>query len=101
LQHVRQLNDQNVARVWASLDTHVLAPFGEFDIRTLPMDHEYIAAIVNARHPGNGAWRLLPKMDHGFALHESLNDSVVHEFVGPFGGQLVQETVRWMRERVG
>jgi pimeloyl-ACP methyl ester carboxylesterase len=101
LQHVRQLNDQNVARVWASLDTHVLALFGEFDIRTLPMDHEYIAAIVNARHPGNGAWRLLPKMDHGFALHESLNDSVVHEFVGPFGGQLVQETVRWMRERVG
>jgi uncharacterized protein len=101
LQHVRQLNDQNVARVWASLDTHVLALFGEFDIRTLPMDHEYIAAIVNAHHPGNGAWRLLPKMDHGFALHESLNDSVAHEFVGPFGDQLVLETVRWIRERVG
>jgi hypothetical protein len=65
------------------------------------MDHEYIAAIVNARHPGNGAWRLLPKMDHGFALHESLNDSVAHEFVGPFGDQLVLETVRWIRERVG
>ena len=54
VEHVRQLNDQNVARVWASLDTHVLALFGEFDIRTLAMDHEYIAAIVNARHPGRG-----------------------------------------------
>jgi pimeloyl-ACP methyl ester carboxylesterase len=101
LQHVRQLNDQNVARVWASLDTHVLALFGEFDIRTLPMDHEYIAAIVDAHHPGKGTWRLLPKMDHGFALHKSLNDSVAHEFVGPFGDQALQETVKWIREKVG
>lgn len=101
LQHVRQLNDQNVARAWASLDSHVLALFGEFDIRTLPMDHEYIAAIVNAHHAGKGAWRVLPKTDHGFALHETLNDSAAHEFVGPFGDQVVQETVRWIRERVG
>src|SRR6476620_1239586 len=89
LQHVRQLNDHNIARVWASLDIPVLALIGEFDIRTLPMDHEYIAAIVNARHPGNGTWRLLPKMDHGFALHDSLKESVAHEFVGPFGDQVV------------
>ena len=101
LQHVRQLNDQNVARVWASLDTHVLALFGEYDIRTLSMDHEYIAAIVNARHPGKGAWRVLPKTDHGFALHESLNDSVAHEFAGPFGDQVLQETVKWIRGIVG
>ncbi len=101
LEHVRQLNDQNIARVWASLDTHVLALFGEYDIRTLSMDHEYIAAIVNARHPGRGAWRVLPKTDHGFALHESLNDSVAHEFVGPFGDQVLQETVKWIRGIVG
>jgi pimeloyl-ACP methyl ester carboxylesterase len=101
MQHVRQLNDENIARVWASLDTNVLALIGEFDIRTLPTDHEYIAAIVNARHPGKGAWRLLPKMDHGFALHDSLKESVANEFVGPFGDQVVQETVRWMRERSG
>jgi pimeloyl-ACP methyl ester carboxylesterase len=88
LQHVRQLNDENVARIWASLDIQVLALIGEFDIRTLPLDHEYIAAIVNARHPGKGTWQLLPKLDHGFALHESLKDSVAHEFVGPFGEQV-------------
>jgi pimeloyl-ACP methyl ester carboxylesterase len=97
LQHFRELNDQNVARVWASLDIPVLALIGEFDIRTLPLDHEYIAAIVNARHSGNGTWQLLPKLDHGFALHESLKESVAHEFVGPFGEQVVQETVRWMQ----
>jgi pimeloyl-ACP methyl ester carboxylesterase len=101
LQHVRQLNDQNVARVWASLDAHVFALFGEFDIRTLAMDHEYIATIVNARHPGMGSWRLLPKMDHGFALHDSLTDSAAHEFVGPFGDQVLHETVKWIRGIIG
>ena len=59
LQHFRELNDTNVARVWASLDVPVLALFGEFDIRTLPLDHEYIAAIVNARHPSKGNWQVL------------------------------------------
>lgn len=97
LQHVRQLNDQNLARAWAALDIPVLALIGEFDVRTLPMDQEYIAAIVNARHPGKGSWRLLPKMDHGFALHESLQESVAHEFAGPFGEQVVQETLRWIQ----
>jgi pimeloyl-ACP methyl ester carboxylesterase len=101
LEHVRELNDENVARVWESSDVPVLALAGEFDIRTLPLDHEYIAAIVNARHPGNGTWRLLPKMDHRFALHETLKDSVTHEFVGPFDEQAVAETVRWIHEIAG
>lgn len=101
LQHVRQLNDQNIARAWASLDVPVLALIGEYDIRTLPMDHEYIAAIVNTRHPGKGTWRVLPRLDHGFAEHDSLKDAVAHEFVGPFGDQVVRETVRWLQENSG
>jgi pimeloyl-ACP methyl ester carboxylesterase len=100
LQYFRELNDQNVARVWASLDIPVLALIGEFDIRTLPLDHEYIAAIVSARHPGKGTWQVLPKMDHGFALHQSLKDSATHEFVGPFGEQAVQDTVKWIQDIV-
>ncbi len=101
LQHVRQLNGQNIARAWASLDVPVLALIGEYDIRTLPMDHEYIAAIVNAHHPGKGTWRVLPRLDHGFAEHNSLTDAAAHEFVGSFGHQVVQETVRWLRENSG
>jgi pimeloyl-ACP methyl ester carboxylesterase len=101
LQHVRELNDQNVARVWESLDVPVLALAGEFDIRTLPLDHEYIAAIVNARHPGYGTWLVLPRMDHRFAMHETLKDAVAHEFVGPFDEQVVQETVRWIQGIAG
>jgi len=100
LRYFRELNDQNVAQVWASLDIPVLALIGEYDIRTLALDHEYIAAIVNAYHPGKGTWRQLPKMDHGFALHQSLKESATHEFLGLFGEQVVQETVKWVQEVV-
>jgi hypothetical protein len=42
---------------------------------------------------------MLPKMDHGLALHQSLKESAPHEFEGPFGEQVVQETVRWIQDK--
>ena len=53
--------------------------------------------IVNAGHPGKASWQILPKLDHGFALHETFKDAVAREFVGPFGEQVVQRTVEWMQ----
>ncbi len=35
--------------------------------------------------------------NHGFASHESLKEGVAHEFVGSFGEQVVEQTVKWMR----
>ena len=96
LQYYRELNDENVARSWAALNLPVLAMFGEFDIRTTQFDHEYLAAIVNAQHPGKASWQVLPKLDHGFVAHETLGDAVANEFVGPFGEQVVERTAKWM-----
>jgi len=96
LQYFRELNDENVARSWASLNISVLAMIGEFDIRTTQFDHEYLAAIVNAKHPGRASWQVLPKLDHGFVAHQSFDDSVANEFVGPFGDQVVERTAKWM-----
>lgn len=96
LQYFRELNDENVARSWASLNLPVLAMIGEFDIRTTQFDHEYLAAIVNAQHPGKASWQVLPKLDHGFVAHQSLDDGVANEFVGPVGERVVERTVRWM-----
>ncbi|CCE08290.1 putative Pdz domain (Also known as dhr or glgf) protein [Bradyrhizobium sp. STM 3843] len=96
LQYYRELNDENVARSWASLNLPVLAMIGEFDIRTTQFDHEYLAAIVNAQHPGRASWQVVPKLDHGFVAHQSLDDGVANEFVGPFGEQVVERTVTWM-----
>ncbi len=96
LQYYRELNDENVARSWASLDLPVLAVFGEYDIRTTQFDHEYLASIVNAQHPGRASWQVLPKLDHGFVAHQSLDDAVANEFVGTIGEQMVERTVKWM-----
>ena len=101
LQYYRELNDENVARSWASLNLPVLAMIGEFDIRTTQFDHEYLAAIVNAQHPGRATWQVLPKLDHGFVAHQSLDDGVANEFVGPFGEQVVERTAKWMEAQSG
>jgi pimeloyl-ACP methyl ester carboxylesterase len=96
LQYYRELNDENVARSWASLNLPVLAMIGEFDIRTTQFEHEYLAAIVNAQHPDRASWQVIPKLDHGFVAHETLDDGVANEFVGPFGEQVVERTAKWI-----
>lgn len=100
LGYFREINDRNMAKVWANLDAHVLALMGEYDLRTSAFEHEYIADIVNFHHPGRAEWKELPRMDHGFALHVSLAKSATNEFHGPFGHQVVLETVEWMRKRI-
>jgi pimeloyl-ACP methyl ester carboxylesterase len=98
LRYFREINDQNMARVWAGLGVPVLALVGEFELRTAAFDHEYLAEIVNARHPGKGTWKSIPRMDHGFTLHTSMADSARNEFKGPFGSQVVLESAEWMRK---
>jgi pimeloyl-ACP methyl ester carboxylesterase len=98
LRYFREVNDQSMARVWANLDVPVLALVGEFELRTAAFDHEYLAEVVNAHHPGKGTWKLIPKMDHGFTLHSSLQESARNEFRGPFGDQVVMESIGWMRK---
>jgi pimeloyl-ACP methyl ester carboxylesterase len=98
LGYFREINDQNIARVWEGLGVPVLAIVGEFEIRTTAFDHEYIAEIVNSRHPGTASWKEIPKMDHGLTLHTSLKTSVRDEFKGPFGPQVALESVEWIRK---
>ena len=98
LRYFQEINDRNMAQVWADLGVPVLALVGEFELRTAAFDHEYLAEIVNARHPGRGTWKRLPRMDHGFTLHTSLADSARNEFKGPFGNQVVLESAEWLRK---
>jgi len=98
LRYFQEINDENMARVWGRLGIPTLAFVGEFDLRTSAFDHEYLAEMVNARHPGKGTWRQLPRMDHGFAVHTSLQDAARNEFKGPLGEQLVRESIQWMQQ---
>lgn len=97
LRYLRELVAKDVAQAWAKQGAPVLALYGEYDVRTTAMDHEYIAEIVNSRRAGHGTWVQVPRMDHGFALHPSLRESVAQEFKGPFGEQVVLESVNWMQ----
>ncbi len=97
LRYLRELSGKDIARAWAQLDASVLAMYGEYDIRTTAMDHEYIAEIVNSKHAGHGAWIQIPRMDHGFTLHSSLREAVAQEFKGTFGDQVLRESVNWMQ----
>jgi hypothetical protein len=54
LRYFQEINDRNMAQVWADPGVPVLALVGEFELRTAAFDHEYLAEIVDARHPGRG-----------------------------------------------
>lgn len=96
LDYFRDVHDQNMAAVWAKLSVPVLAMVGQYEIRTSEFEHKYIAEIVNFHAPGKGTWKVLPKLDHGFAEHHSIQYAVTNEFQGPFGDLVIGQTVQWM-----
>jgi uncharacterized protein len=95
--YFREIQDQDMPRAWSGLGVPVLALVGEFEIRTSAFEHELLASIVNHRHPGLATWKQVPRTDHGMALHASLAESVENEFKGPFSGQVLVETLAWMK----
>jgi len=97
LRYFQEVEDQNMAEVWGGLGIPTLALVGEFDLRASAYDHEYLAEMVNARHPGKGTWKQIPRADHGFTLHTSLEESAKSEFKGPLAPQVMLESVEWMR----
>lgn len=100
IDYFRDVNDLNMAEVWTTLRIPTLALCGEYEVRTSPFEHEYIAQIVNQSKPGFGEWKVIPKLDHGFAKHDSHTAAAKNEFKGPFGEQVVTETVQWLRKQI-
>ena len=62
----QQLHDVNIPAAWARVDADVLALWGEAEAVTGRDDHEAIAKVVEARHPGRGQFRVVPGSSHGF-----------------------------------
>lgn len=100
IEYFRDVNALNMADVWTTLRIPTLALCGEYEARTSPFEHEYIAQIVNHSKPGYGEWKIIPKLDHGFAKHDSHSAAAKNEFKGPFGEQIVTETVQWLRKQI-
>ncbi len=96
-----QLQDLNLARAWHESTGHVLAVYGEYDWVTAQEDHDLIAQIVNARSPGTARSVVLPKMDHAFTVHPSLQASVRAMGRGAWDASLPGLVLAWIDEVEG
>jgi photosystem II stability/assembly factor-like uncharacterized protein/pimeloyl-ACP methyl ester carboxylesterase len=91
-----QLQDLNLARAWQNSTGAVLAVYGEYDWITSLHDHKKIASIVNARTPGAGTAITMPKADHAFTTHESLEASVPRMGQGTWDADLPVRVLEWV-----
>jgi pimeloyl-ACP methyl ester carboxylesterase len=96
-----QLQDANVAQAWERSAAPALVVHGGFDWVTSREDHAEIAAIANARAPGSGRLLLLPKSDHAFTTHESLEASLGGMGQGEFDSRLPIAVAAWIAQLEG
>jgi len=97
----QQLQRLNLADAWSRVDVPVLSLFGQSDFIMCRDDHERIAAMVDARHPGFGRFVEVPRSDHVFALHDSAVDGMTRMGEGPFAEQALTTILNWLKERAG
>jgi len=71
----REFASVDVPAAWAKVDARVLVLHGTYDEGTTAEDHEKIARIVNARHPGWAEHRELDRLDHCLSRHATLEAS--------------------------
>jgi hypothetical protein len=55
---------------------------------------------VNATHPGNGAWKQIPKAFNAFNERHSLEEALTDPWAGPLSLSVVDETIHFMRENL-
>jgi photosystem II stability/assembly factor-like uncharacterized protein/pimeloyl-ACP methyl ester carboxylesterase len=91
-----QLQDLNLARAWGESRGAVLAIWGEYDWVTAREDHDMIAAIVNRRSPGAGSVMVMPRADHAFTTHATLEASVAAMGEGEWDASLPGKLIAWM-----
>jgi pimeloyl-ACP methyl ester carboxylesterase len=95
----QQLQELDLAGAWAKVGVPVLVVHGEFDFIMGREDHELIAAIVNARHPGFARFVERPRMDHVFGLHGSAGDGMNRMGAGAFDEGALELILGWLKER--
>jgi photosystem II stability/assembly factor-like uncharacterized protein/pimeloyl-ACP methyl ester carboxylesterase len=91
-----QLQELNLGRAWAESRGDVLAIWGEYDWVTAREDHETIADVVNRRSPGAGSVLVMPRADHAFTTHDSLEASVTAMGEGEWDATLPGKLIAWM-----
>jgi uncharacterized protein len=73
-----QVSDLNLPEAWSKVDAKVLVLWGANDFLVNGLDHELLAAHLNARRPGSAKLVRLPRSDHAFLDTASPSDSFAH-----------------------
>ncbi len=98
-----QLNDVNIPLAWGRIEADVLSLWGEADAVSGRDDHEAIAAVVEAAHPGRGQFRVVPRSGHGFdradSPREALRAAMPGGKRGDFNPAILEALRPWMVER--
>lgn len=85
-----QLAQRNPAADWSAVTAPVLFIYGDSDFLTSAEDHERLAAIVNAAHPGNATLSIIEDMDHYVVRTESQASSFARVNAGQALGEYDQ-----------
>lgn len=97
-----QLQALPIAGGWEQLGprTRVLAIHGEFDWVSDPVEHREIVEIANSSNPGLAEFLSLPRADHAFTTHPSIESSLGAIGQGEFSQSIVVAILSWMDESV-
>ncbi|MFH0866122.1 MAG: PDZ domain-containing protein [Bacteroidota bacterium] len=72
----QELQEVNQPHLLKTYNGYVLSVRGAGDFEAFSTeDHQKIADIVNAYHPGHGTFKLIPNMDHAFAKSNTPEES--------------------------
>jgi photosystem II stability/assembly factor-like uncharacterized protein/pimeloyl-ACP methyl ester carboxylesterase len=96
-----QLQDLNLADAWAKAGTSVLAIHGEYDWVTTKLDHDMIAELAGSGADRKSRSVSLPKSDHAFTVHPTLQASIAAMGGGEWTGELPKLVLSWIDEVEG
>lgn len=98
----QQLAKRNLPAAWLKVDAKVAAIWGENDFISTRYDHEFIADMMNKKHPGSAEFILVPHSDHGFFNTDSFADSLQKwGRGGKFNPNIIQILGDWLKKSIG
>ena len=93
---VQQWADVNPAAAWKAVDVPVLVAYGTSDFVSTVADQPYLAATIDAFHPGRASAEAIAGMDHTLNKAATMEESFNRKGVGEFEPAIVAAVARWL-----
>lgn len=98
----QELQDISQPELLKSYNGYVLSVRGSGDFEAFSTeDHQKIADMVNAYHPGHGTFKLIPNMDHAFAKSNTPEESYKNGltqgyYYNNFNDAIINKVDKWI-----